>query len=104
MDRVAQITLIQTAYTYDSIKQQIATETEHGPLLCDLYSPTREEWNQAGQQGLKAQWMVKLHDSGDYEDEQIAELNGTRYAIYRTYLTDDGGIELYLRQDVGVNE
>ena len=47
--------------------------------------------------------MVFLRDRADYEGESVAEIDGVRYEIYRTYLTNDGGIELYLKKSAGVS-
>ena len=103
MDRIADVTLISTQYTTDSIGQRIETDEATRTLICTIHSITRQEWQSAAQQGLQPEYMVKLASSDDYEDELLAALNGVRYSIYRTYMTDDGGIELYLRKDIGPN-
>lgn len=103
MERLADISLIKTSYTKDEIGQQVATDEATRTLVCSLYSVSRQEWHAAAQAGLNPECMAFLTDSADYEGEEIAEIDGTRYGIYRTYLTDDGGIELYLRKNVGVN-
>ena len=38
----------------------------------------------------------------DYNGETIAELNGVRYSVYRTYLGKNETIELYLERKAGV--
>lgn len=40
--------------------------------------------------------------SPDYNGEQIAELDGVRYGIYRTYLGRNETVELYLEKKAGV--
>lgn len=103
MDRLTDITLITIEYEKDQIGQRIEAGEATRTLICTLHSITRMEWQSAAQQGLQPECMVKLASSDDYENELIAEMNGVRYSIYRTYMTDDGGIELYLRKDIGPN-
>ena len=103
MDRFIEIDLIKTSYAKDSIGQQVKTGETIRPLGGVLYSITRDEWRSAAQAGLNPECMVLLRDSADYEGEEIAEIDGIRYGVYRTYLTNDGGIELYLRKNIGVN-
>lgn len=38
----------------------------------------------------------------DYAGETLAELDGVRYGIYRTYLGKNETIELYLERKAGV--
>lgn len=107
MDRLANIYLIMETYSEDDIGQQVATESERGPFCASVGGITRQEWNAAGQEGLQPLCMCKLWDSGAYEGEKLARLEGCegisdgRYSIYRVYPTDDGGIELYIRRDAG---
>jgi SPP1 family predicted phage head-tail adaptor len=100
MDRVEDLKLIKVAYAPDDIGQQVESDTVR-TVACSLHGITRQEWTSASQQGLKPQVMCLLRGSDDYADEEVAELSGVRYSIYRTFLRDDGGIELYLRQDTG---
>lgn len=100
MERLNDLTLVSETFTTDDIGQQIAAETAR-TLFCTVHSVTRQEWADASQKGLKPELMCFLSDSDDYQNEEIAELDGVRYFIYRTFMTDDGGIELYLRKDAG---
>lgn len=100
MEWLNDLTLVSETFTQDDIGQQIATETTR-TIFCTVHSVTRREWADASQKGLKPEFMCFLRDSGDYNGEMIAELDGARYIIYRTYLTDDGGVELYMRKDAG---
>lgn len=70
--------MIAQTFTEDALKQQIA---------------------QAGQEGLKAEWRVKVFRY-DYQGERAAILNGQRYEIYRTYLGKNEKVELYLARRV----
>lgn len=103
MDRLADVTLIKITYEADAIGQLVEAEEATRTLLASLHSITRQEWQNAAQQGLQAEKMAKLNCSDDYQEEELAEISGVRYSIYRTYETDDGGIELYLRRDTGPN-
>ena len=103
MERLTDLDLIKTQYETDAIGQQVEAGEATRTLVCTLFSISRQEWAVAAQTGLNPECMAFLHDSADYEGETIAEIGGTRYGIYRTYLTDDGGIELYLRRNAGVN-
>lgn len=103
MERLADIDLIKTSYEKDAIGQQVETGEATRTLVCSLFSVSRQEWQAAAQAGLNPECMAFLRDSADYADEDIAELGGVRYVIYRTYHTEDGGIELYMRKTVGAN-
>ena len=103
MERLTDIKLVTTTVTTDSIGQQIEADEATRTLVATLHGITRQEWSSVAQIGLNPEGMAFLRDSDDYQGEEILELNGVRYVIYRTYLTDDGGIELYYRKSVGVN-
>lgn len=103
MERLVDISLIKTSYTKDAIGQQVKAGEATRTLVCSLYSISRQEWAAAAQTGLNPECMAFLRDSADYEYEALAEINGIRYVVYRTYMTDGGGIELYLRRNIGVN-
>lgn len=100
MERLADLDLISETYTRDTIGQEAAQETRR-TVLCSLHGITGQEWARAAQQGLQPELMCQLGDSADYDGEKRAALNGVRYSVYRTFLRDDGGVELYLRRDVG---
>lgn len=103
MERLTDITLVTTTVTTDAIGQQIEADEATRTLVATLHGITRQEWTAAAQTGLNPEGMAFLRDSDDYQGEEILEMNGVRYVIYRTYPTDDGGIELYYRKNVGVN-
>lgn len=101
MDRLVDAALIRTSFKTDSLGQRVPDSETLIPVVGVLSSVSRQEWHDAAQQGLQAQHMIKLADSEDYEGEVLIELSDGRYVIYRTYETNDGGIELYLRRDAG---
>lgn len=100
MDKSTTLKLIAVTYTTDTIGQKIPTESER-TVYCALRSVTRQEWKDAGEMGFKPAYTATMFVY-DYEGEAIAELNGKRYGIYRTYLTTNDQIELYLEEKAGV--
>lgn len=65
-------------------------------------SISRSEFFSGGQNGFRPEMMILVF-AGDYQGEAVAEHDGTRYAIYRTYHrpgTDD--LELYMQREIGV--
>ena len=103
MERLVDIKLIKTAYQTDSIGQQVGGDEMTRTLVATLHGISRQEWYTAAQAGLNPEGMAYLKDSADYEGETLLEIDGVRLYIYRVYPTDDGGIELYYRRNVGVN-
>ena len=64
-------------------------------------SVSAEEMLAAGQSGLKPEWRVIMF-AYDYNGQQIVELDGVRYSVYRMYLGRNETIELYLERKAGV--
>lgn len=100
MDRSAVIKLITISYSVDSIGQRVPTE-ESVSRFCQLSSVSQSEWFEAGRNGLKAEYRAVLY-ADEYHGEQIAEINGIHYGVYRTYRTKSDTIELYLERKAGV--
>lgn len=98
--------LVKRDYEKDSIGQRVPIERQRTvPAVRDAI--TRNEWSAAGQKGIKPQ-MVVYTSTMNYDDEEIAIVDGVRYVIYRNYtgpsygrhnITEDE-IELYLRKEV----
>lgn len=101
MDRSNIIALVSESYETDAIGQQIAKE-EKREVFCNVRSVSGSEWMEAGRNGIKAAYQVTMFRY-DYDGELIVELDGERYAVYRTYSTQQGeDIELYLEKKAGV--
>lgn len=100
MDRSNVLSLIAQTYQMDDIGQQIPVETVRD-VFCNISSISRAEWYQAGQAGIKPEYRVTVF-AYDYQNEILAELNGVRYGIYRTYMIGNESIELYLERKAGV--
>lgn len=100
MDKSKVLTLIGITYTADSIGQQVPKETRRD-VFCNLSSVSASEWFDAGRAGLNAEHRATMF-AYDYAGETIAELDGVRYGVYRTYLGKNETIELYLERKAGV--
>ena len=98
MKRVTTINLIKQTETLDEIRQPVMHETS-STVYGTLLEITRNEWTAAQQQSLSPAFRILVF-FGDYHGENLAELNGKRYLIYRTYGADDY-IELYLGERIG---
>ena len=99
MDRSNICNLISYTYSTDSIGQKIPTESTK-QVYCSVESVTRAEWAAAGERGLKPEFRLTMF-AYDYEGEDLVELDGERYGVYRTYHTKDDQIELYVERKAG---
>ena len=93
------IWLVSATMEQDAIGQQIHMESRRR-VLCQIGEISRREWYDAGSHGLKPEIMFRVF-CGDYSGEEIVEYNGIRYAVYRTYRTDQDTVELYCERRAG---
>lgn len=100
MDRSNTIRLISTTYTVDAIGQRVPTEVPR-QVFCNLGSVSATEYFEAGRNGLNAEYRATVLRE-EYHGERLAELNGQRYGIYRTYIGTGDELELYLERKAGV--
>lgn len=100
MDRSRVLTLIAKDYTADSIGQMVPTETRRD-VFCNVTSVSASEFFAAAQAGLKPELRATLF-APEYQGEEIVELDGVRYSVYRTYLGKKETVELYLERKAGV--
>lgn len=100
MTKVREIKLIKVVETLDSLNQPTKAETSKA-IVAEVRSVSRSEYFQGRQGGLVPD-LAFLVSIFDYEGEPVAEYNGTRYAVYRTYEADDNYIELYCQVEGGV--
>lgn len=100
MDRSRVLTLIDVTYKKDAIGQQVPKEMTR-EVFCNVTSVSASEWFEAGKAGLNPVYRATMF-APDYNGEQIAELDGVRYGVYRTYLGKNESIELYLERKAGV--
>lgn len=99
MDRSNVLTLIRETYTPDAMGVQRPTETSRD-VFCDVSSVSLSEWSEGGRNGLNPELRFTMFEP-DYEGEEIAEYNGKRYMIYRTYHARNDSIELYAERREG---
>lgn len=92
--------LISERHEPDALGQQVPVETRR-EVFCTIGSVQQSEWFAAGQNGLRPQLRLKVF-ADDYADETLVEVDGVRYAIYRTYLGENSKMELYLKKAGGI--
>ena len=73
------------------------TETKR-TVYCTVKSIGQQEAYLAMGQGLNPELKVILAHDFEYEGEGLCELDGKRYQILRTYVTETDGIELTLQR------
>ena len=67
-------------------------------VYCTVRSIGQQEAYLAMGQGLNPELKVILAHDFEYEGEGLCELDGKRYQILRTYVTETDGIELTLQR------
>ena len=96
------LTLLFCEKTQDDygVWQETYTERE---VFCQCHSITRNEFFQAGRNGLNPSFMFTVFQA-DYEGEVVCRFHDKEYAIYRTFLpAHTDYIELYAERQGGVN-
>lgn len=96
-DRIAY--LINVTYTQDEIGQDVPVENKK-KIFCNISSVSAAEWFEAGRNGLQAELRITMF-AFDYNGEDIVEIEGNRYSVYRTYRAKADEIELYLEKKAG---
>ena len=92
-----EITLIENKITgKDKLKQNIIEEVKT-VLLCRKKSITRSEFYQANQAGIRPSLVVDIH-SFEYDNQELAEFEGKRYRILKTYPVDLETLELTMTE------
>lgn len=99
MERDHIATLIAQAHEKDALLQLVPTETRR-EVFCTVGSIQQSEFFAAGRSGLKAQMRLTVF-AEDYRGEELVEVDGVKYEIYRTYLGDNERLELYLKKRGG---
>ena len=67
-------------------------------VFCTVKSIGQQEAYLAMGQGLNPELKVILAHDFEYEGERLADMDGVRYDILRTYVTETDGIELTLQR------
>ncbi|MDN6899572.1 phage head closure protein [Oenococcus sicerae] len=94
------ITLITQIHTTDQDANDKIVDGTLTPVYADVFTAGRDEFNAAGVNGIKAEYVFKIH-TFEYSNEPIVEYNGSRYSVYRTSGKGDNTY-LYVQQKVGV--
>lgn len=102
MNHAYKITLLTSKYTQDAIGQWVKTG-EETDVFGLVSSVTMSEFYQAGMQGFKPDFRITIWMT-EYHDEEELVYNDKVYSIYRTYIRDDGRIELYVTERKGDEE
>ncbi|WP_336636847.1 hypothetical protein [Lysinibacillus fusiformis] len=71
-------------------------------VYCAPVSISQREFSVTMQSGLKAQ-LTLIIDHDEYDGEKEVEYDRVKYSIYRTFVRNDGDIELYCEVRKGVN-
>lgn len=98
LNRYRTIDLISVTVQPDAIGQQINAETVR-TVMARMRSVSLNEWTSVRQLGHNAEYQALVFFA-DYEGEEIAEVDGKRYHIYRTYNNGDY-TELYMEEMIG---
>lgn len=94
MNQAAKIALLKTTYTQDDVGEWTETSTEAN-VFAYVSSVSMSEFYQAGLQGMKPEYRFLIWQT-EYDGEETLKYNDTVYTIYRTYIRDDGRLELYV--------
>ncbi len=98
--RSVKVNLIKTKVTQNDIGVSIKEETKKA-VYAEVSTSGQNEFFKAAQSGFKPALQILVW-SFEYDGEREAELDGSRYSIYRTYERSDSGMtELYLERRSG---
>lgn len=99
MDRSTPIYLVAETYAEDAYGVLRPTQTKR-LVYANVTSVTADEWFEGGRNGLNPELRVRMF-APDYEGEEVVEINGYLFAIYRTYFARTDIIELYVERRKG---
>ena len=99
MDRSTPVYLIKQTYTEDAYGVLQPT-TARRLVFANVTSVSLDEWAEGGRNGLNPEYRVRMFGP-DYQGEEIAEINGKQYGIYRTYQGRNDVLELYVERKKG---
>lgn len=101
MDRSDIVFLLATTKTQNDygVWEDQTTSRE---VFCQVDSVTRQEFFEGGRNGLNPAFRITMF-FGDYNDETEIIYNDKPYRVYRTYISRDDTIELYVERKGGTN-
>ena len=92
MVRADVISLITETNSAHGVHESITESVREVPA--EIRSVTRSEYYTALNAGIQPEIVFKLALDADYQGEHFLRFHGKRYRVVRTYLTNDGGIEI----------
>lgn len=93
--------LMSTTIIVDELLQEIEV-TLPELVYCATSSIGQREFSASIQAGLKADRTIII-DHDEYDGQKEVEYNRKKYSVYRTFVRDDGNIELYCEVRIGVH-
>lgn len=99
MDSLKKVKLIRRSSSADSLGDVTFVESSR-EVYAKVTSSSQREWFEAYRDDIKSVFKLIIY-SFEYHDEQIVEMDGKRYSVYRTYEKSRDKIELYLEQKAG---
>lgn len=99
MINVAEIYLIAETYTANDYGVLVPT-TEERKIFARVTSVTSAEWFEGGRNGLNPEFRMLIF-APEYNEETVLRYKGNYYTIYRTYMTENGILELYVEKRKG---
>lgn len=95
--------LLAETYIKDDYGVSRPGEPERRQVFCRVRSVTRQEFFEAGRNGLNPSQEFLIF-GGDYQGERSLEWRGERFAVYRTYQAPGTDyLELYAQREGGTN-
>ena len=99
MNLAEKIALISIEYEQDDLGEWTEVQTKK-EVFALIGSVSMSEFYQAGLQGFKPDFRFAIWRT-EYSNEELVEYNGKIFNVYRTYIRDDGRIELYVNEKKG---
>lgn len=93
--------LMSSTIIVDELLQEIEV-TLPELVYCATSSIGQREFSASMQAGLKAERTIII-DHDEYDGQKEVEYNRKKYSVYRTFVRDDGNIELYCEVRTGGN-
>lgn len=90
---------VSVEYVKDEIGVERSVESVSEPIFCDISSIYASEFYKAAQAGIRPNFKITTW-AENYSGQPIAEVDGKRYALIRTFLHDDV-IELTAEERIG---
>lgn len=98
MERFATVSLVNKTVVFDEIGRPTEQPTTR-EVMATINSISAAEYARAGEIGLKAELMFSLWQY-EYEGEEEVVYNNKHYSVYRTYINNNGKVELYCQRKV----